>query len=269
MSEPLPDVLKHIVERRQRALDAAPPLDRELPAPRYEPLTEAENPWLSALAQRRGRAVIAEVKMGSPHLGRLRPDFDPELQASAYARAGAAALSVVVEPDFFFGSYELLGRCRRVSGLPALAKDFVLDPRQLLWARAAGASAVLLIVRLLAHERLVELAGLARALNMLPLVETHDRLDLEKLEGSDWESVGINHRDLETFAVDLERSAPLMDRLPAGALRVAESGISRAAEVVELRRRGFDAFLVGESLLMSGHPEETLRALLAGDDEGA
>jgi indole-3-glycerol phosphate synthase len=263
----LPDVLRRIVSRRRQVLAASPPLTRALPAPRQEPLTAAENAWLASVVRQRGRAVIAEVKMGSPHMGRLGSSFDPELQASAYARGGAAALSVVVEPDFFFGSYELLAQCRLASRLPVLAKDFVLDERQLMWARAAGASAVLLIARLLARQELVRLATLARALGMVPLVETHDAFDLEKLAEGDWEAVGINHRDLATFEVDLEMSVPLMNRLPRGALKVAESGISRASQVVGLERRGFDAFLIGESLLVSGQPEETVRELTAGNGE--
>lgn len=264
MTRDLPDVLRRIVERRLQALDAAPPLDVELPAPRRVPLQESENSFLAAVGRERGHAVIAEVKLGSPRIGTLVGKIDPESQAAMYARAGAAALSVVVEPSFFFGSYDLLVRCRRAADLPTLAKDFVLDERQLLWARAAGATAVLLLARLMEAERLMHLAGLARGLGLAPLVETHDAEDLAKLRGERWECVGVNHRDLRSFEVDLERSAPLMAQLPEGALRIAESGIATPSDVAQLRRQGFDAYLIGESLLLSEHPSELLRELSTG-----
>ncbi len=220
-----------------------------------------ENPFLSALSAQRGRAVIAEVKMGSPRIGSLSGRVDPEGQARLYGAGGAAALSVVVEPDFFGGSYELLERCRLASGLPAIAKDFVVDPVQLVWAREAGADAILLIAALYPGDELRRLAGLARGLGLAPLVETHDAGDLAKLAGAAWELVGINNRDLRTFDVDLERSTALASRLPPGALRVAESGIASGRDVARLRAAGFDAFLIGESLLLADDPAAKLREL--------
>lgn len=263
MSEPgLPDILARIVAQRRRALAELPSTD-ELPAGRDAPLGPDENAFLAALARRRGRAVIAEVKLGSPRLGDLRSRLDPRAQAESYARAGAAALSVVVEPAFFHGSYELLRDCRRAAGLPALAKDFVVDPRQLAWARDAGADAVLLIAALQPRRALHSLAATARALGLAPLVELHNPEDVDKLAGADWELVGINHRDLRTFDVDLALSAPLLPRLPEGALKVAESGIASAAAVEALASRGFDAFLVGETLLTADDPAARLEELLA------
>jgi len=186
---------------------------------------------------------------------------DPLAQARLYGDGGAAALSVVVEPDFFGGSYELLSRCREASGLPAIAKDFVIDPVQLVRAREAGADAVLLIAALYPGEELRRLAGLARGLGLAPLIETHDAADLVKLDGADWELVGINNRDLRTFEVDVERSKALVPRLPSRALRVAESGIASGADVATLRAAGFDAFLVGESLLLADDPAAKLQEL--------
>jgi indole-3-glycerol phosphate synthase len=254
------DVLRRIVARRREAVggggvavavpDAAPAL-----------LTPDSNPFLGALEARRGRAVIAEVKMGSPRIGSLVGRVDPEAQARLYADGRAAALSVVVEPDFFFGSYELLARCRAASGLPAIAKDFVVDPVQLEWAREAGASAVLLIAALYPAAELRGLAARARALGLVPLVETHSAEDLDRLDGAAWELVGVNNRDLRTFEVDLARSMAMVPRLPPGALRVAESGIGGAADVEVLREAGFDAFLVGESLLLADDPAAKLREL--------
>lgn len=252
----LPDILVKIVERRREALTPRPPL----PSSPHPP-GEGENAFLAALAAKRGRAIIAEVKMGSPRLGNLHGRVDPLAQARIYAENGAAALSVVVEPDFFHGSYELLAACRQASGLPAVAKDFVVDPMQLEWARAAGASAVLLIAALYTEAELAEYAGIARSLGLVPLVELHDREDLAKLAGRSWELVGINNRNLRTFAVDLQNSLSLLPGLPAGALKVAESGIEGSATVEKLSRAGFDAFLIGESLLLAGDPAAKLREL--------
>lgn len=228
-------------------------------------LTPSTNRFLAALAAAPRPAVIAEVKLGSPRLGSIAGRVDPEAQARAYARAGAAALSVVVEPDFFFGSYELLARCRAASGLPAIAKDFVVHPVQLDRARAAGADAVLLIAALYDRDELAALAARARGLGLVPLIETHDEADLEPLGAAAWELVGINHRDLRTFEVDLGRSAALLPRLPAGALKVAESGIASGADVARLAAAGFDAFLIGESLLLAPDPAARLRELRGED----
>lgn len=256
------DVLRRIVARRREVVAAAGETAGDL-AERSRPLTAEESPFLAALEARRGRAVIAEVKMGSPRIGSLAGRIDPEAQARLYAREGAAALSVVVEPDFFGGSYDLLARCREASGLPAIAKDFVVDPVQLRWARDAGASAVLLIAALYGAEELRRLAARARGLGLVPLVETHDPEDLDLLDGASWELVGVNHRDLRTFRVDLGHSRELLPRLPDGALRVAESGIRTGGDCRALRRAGFDAFLVGESLLVADDPAATLRELLS------
>jgi len=255
------DVLRRIVARRREVVAEAVEVGAEL-FERAEPLAVDENPFLAALDSRRGRAVIAEVKLGSPRIGSLVGRVDPVAQARMYAANGAAALSVVVEPDFFSGSYELLSRCREASGLAAIAKDFVVDPVQLVWAREAGASAVLLIAALHEPGELRRLARLARGLGLAPLVETHDAADIALLDGAPWELVGINHRDLRTFEVDLDRSRDLVPLLPAGALRVAESGIAGAADVARLRAAGFDAFLVGEALLLAADPATKLRELL-------
>ena len=176
---------------------------------------------------------------------------------------------MVVEPDHFYGSYELLADCAAASGLPAVAKDFVVSDVQLEWARDAGASAVLLIAALYDAAELRRLAALARGLGLVPLIETHDDEDFEKLRSNggegdgggdpEWQLVGINNRDLRTFEVDLERSADRVGRLPASALKVAESGIHTGADVAKLRRAGFDAFLIGERLVLSGDPAAASR----------
>lgn len=271
-SKPLADVLQKIVDRRRQrmeAIHAHPDALAELslpaePSPDGPPLRSPEtDPFLAALAGRRGRAVIAEVKMGSPRIGSLAGRVDPEAQARLYADHGAAALSVVVEPDFFHGSYGLLERCREASGLPAIAKDFVVDPLQLRWAADAGASAILLIAALYSEEELRRLARMARGLGLVPLIETHDEEEIAALAGTAWELVGVNNRDLRTFDVDIERSRALVPRLPADALKVAESGIATGTDVARLRDAGFDAFLVGESLLLAEDPAAKLEELAA------
>jgi indole-3-glycerol phosphate synthase len=258
-------VLETIVERRRQRLQGAAEI-RLAASGVARAFQVGEHRFLDALAARRGGAVIAEIKLASPRLGSLGV-ADPEAVARSYAANGASALSVVVEPDYFGGDYDLLRRCAAASGLAAVAKDFIVDPLQIEWARRAGASAVLLVVAMLSVEELRRFAGLARGQGLVPLVETHDEADIAKLAGAEWELVGVNNRDLRTFAVDLDRSRSLLPRLPAGALKVAESGIQERADLERLR--GFDAFLVGESLLRGGDPGAALRRLVAPRADGA
>jgi indole-3-glycerol phosphate synthase len=267
MSAPTPpDILLRITGRRRERIAEAGGAD---PAAWMEgpPRTPADNAFLATLRLRRGVPnVIAEVKRGSPRLGSLHGRVDPIAQARIYAENGAAALSVVVEPDFFHGGYDLLAACREASGLPAIAKDFIVDPVQLLWAREAGADAILLIAALYEAGEMARYARLARGLGLVPLVETHDADDIAKLGGEPWEIVGINNRNLRTFDVDLESSISLLAALPSEAVKVAESGIRDGLDVALLRESGFDAFLIGESLLLAPDPAEKLRSLLIGPE---
>jgi len=257
-----PDILLRITERRRERIAETGTADVEDWA-QGAPRTPADNAFLAALRARRGPpSIIAEVKMGSPRLGTLRDRVDPVAQARTYAAHGAAALSVVVEPDFFHGGYELLAACRQASGLPAIAKDFIVDPVQLLWARDAGADAILLIAALYEPGEMARYARLARGLGLVPLIETHDAADIAKLGGEPWEIVGINNRSLRTFDVDLQNSISLLAGLPAEAVKVAESGIRDALDVLLLRESGFDAFLIGETLLLAPDPAAKLRELL-------
>jgi indole-3-glycerol phosphate synthase len=258
----LNDVMRRIVDRRREDLAREVSSRPALPNPPPLAFETHQNAFLGALAGRRGAAVIAEIKRGSPRLGSLVDRFDPLRQSLLYRDHGAAALSVVVEPHFFYGSYEVLARCREVSGLPTIAKDFVVDRLQIAWAAEAGASAVLLVAALLSERELVDYAAIARSLGLVPLVETYAAADRQKLAGSRWELVGINNRDLRTFAVDLEHSIRSLHELPPGALRVAESGIRDRADLDRLASAGFDAFLIGESLLLAPDPAAALRELL-------
>ena len=257
-----PDILVRITEQRRRRIADAGEAGVDGLA-EGQPFAPADNAFLAALRCRRGVPnVIAEVKMGSPRLGSLHGRVDPQAQARLYAENGAAALSVVVEPDFFHGGYDLLAACREASGLPAIAKDFLVDPIQLRWARQAGADAVLLIAALYEAEEMARWARLARGLGLVPLVETHDADDVAKLRGEPWELVGVNNRNLRTFDVDLQSSISLLAGLPAEAVKVAESGIRDGLDLLLLRESGFDAFLIGEALLLAADPAAKLRELL-------
>ena len=181
---PPADLLSRIVSARRQRLGVStavqlPPLSERFSSGAAR---VSGSPFARALRARAGRAVIAEIKMGSPRLGRIADRVDPEKQARLYAGNGAAALSVVVEPDFFFGSYDLLRRCKVASGLPAIAKDFLVSERQLDDAAAAGADAFLLIASLFSAGELAGWAGAVRSRGLEPLVETHDAEDLAKLE---------------------------------------------------------------------------------------
>jgi indole-3-glycerol phosphate synthase len=262
------DILVEIVARRRERLAGertSASTASGTPVGEVAPPLPDDHPFLAALGQP-GRSVIAEVKLGSPRLGDLRERLDPEHLAATYAESGAAAISVVVEPDYFHGSYEFVTRCGRAAGLPVLAKDFLVSPVQLEWAAEAGAAAVLLIAALLEPEELRGYAAAARQLGLVPLIETHDRAELESLRGSEWEAVGVNNRDLRTFDVDLGRSAALLPGLPAGCLKVAESGLRRSADLERLEKAGFDAFLIGESLLTAEDPAAKLRQLVGRTD---
>ncbi len=258
----VPDILLEIVAQRRRRVAAASDFGSRVSGA-AEIQTAGNNPFLTALQAQRGHAVIAEIKMGSPRLGSLAGTFQPLDLARTYAKSGAAALSVVVEPDFFHGSYELLAACHEASGLPAIAKDFIVRSIQLRWAREAGARAILLIASLYERDDLVRYANEARELGMVPLIETHDLSDLMKLDGMVWELVGVNNRNLRTFEVELGNAMALLPSLPPGALKVAESGIKDPDDVALLRGAGFDAFLVGESLVTADDPAATLRGLRA------
>ena len=193
--------------------------------------------------------LLAEVKRRSPSAGEIRPGADPVDVALAYQDGGAAALSVLTDRDFFGGELGFLERVRAAVDLPVLRKDFVVDALQLAEARAAGADAVLLIARILPGGRLAELHAEARAMGMDVLVEVHDEEEMGRAAGAGATLVGVNNRDLATFTTDLGLSVRLAALAPAGATLVAESGIRTAADVDLLGSAGFDAILVGESLM--------------------
>ncbi|MGH9085318.1 MAG: indole-3-glycerol phosphate synthase TrpC [Acidimicrobiales bacterium] len=208
-----------------------------------------------------GVAVIAEVKRRSPSKGDLSPDLDPVELAQAYEAGGAACLSVLTDEAFFGGSAADLAAARGAVGLPVLRKDFTVDPRDVCDARVMGADAVLLIVAALDDAELADLHALARDLGLDVLVEVHDEPELSRALAVGATLIGVNQRDLVTFEVDHARAVRVAAAMPGGVIRVAESGIRGPDDVAALADAGFDAVLVGESLVTSGDPRAAVAAL--------
>ncbi len=207
-------------------------------------------------------AVIAEVKRSSPSKGRIKEDFDPRAIARAYERGGAAALSVLTEEDFFEGTIEYLLQIGQVASIPLLRKDFIIDPYQIYETRAFAGDALLLIARMLETDRLAEFIALTESLGMVSLVEVHDRAELDRALEAKAPIIGINNRDLATFATDLAVSAELAAHVPQGVCVVSESGIRSRKDVLFLMERGIHAFLVGEFLMRSDDMTAALGALM-------
>ena len=209
-------------------------------------------------------AVIAELKKASPSKGLIRAEFDVVELARELEAAGAACLSVLTDEEFFQGSLENLRQASAAVSLPCLRKDFIVDEFQIVEARANAADAVLLIVAALTSEELIRLAGAARAQELDVLCEVHDGDELQRAVGAGCDLIGVNTRDLRTFVVSLKTAFDLAAKIPAGVVKVAESGIHTAEDVARLRAAGYDAFLVGESLMRAERPGAALRGLLSG-----
>ena len=208
-------------------------------------------------------AVIAECKRRSPSKGDLAPDLDPADLAKRYEAGGAACMSVLTDADHFGGSVDDLRAARAACDLPVLRKDFTVDARDVADARLMGADAVLLIAAALDDDELRRFHDLATGLGLDALVDVHDRAELERALAAGATLVGANSRDLRTFEVDLEGVAALAAEMPAGTTKVFESGIRSAADVAVVREAGWDAILVGETLVTSGDPEQAIRDLVA------
>jgi indole-3-glycerol phosphate synthase len=217
---------------------------------------------LAAALGKPGLACIAELKRRSPSKGWINRDADAAVVARAYQAAGAAAISVLTEGPFFGGSLDDLRRARAAVDIPVLRKDFIVDRYQVTEARAAGADAVLLIVSALRQEDLVDLLAEARRLGMEALVETHDRQEVERAIAADARVIGVNHRDLQTFKIDMTLATTLRPLVPSGRLLVAESGIRTPGDVSKMHAAGVDAVLVGGSLMCEPDPGSALRRLL-------
>ena len=232
-------------ELERAARSAPPPLD-----------------FRSALTRRSGDvAIIAEVKRRSPGAGPIREDLNPVDLAGEYARAGASAISVLTDRQYFGGSLDDLRRVRAHARRPLLRKDFVVDPVQLVESRAAGADAVLLIVRILKDPLLGELLSGARELGMAALVETHDAAELERALAAGADVVGINNRDLSTFRSSVAVTLELVRRVPAEVVVISESGLTTRQDLATVGAAGADAVLMGEALLRSPRPGDAVAAL--------
>ncbi len=226
--------------------------------------------WAAALRRKaaHGPAVIAEIKKASPSKGLIRADFDPEWLARRYRAGGAAALSVLTDEPYFQGSLRNLELASAAAPLPCLRKDFIVDEYQIMEARAHRADAILLIAAALESAELKRLAEAAHALALDVLVEVHtaDELTqvLDALGENGADAIGVNNRDLKSFEVSQETSLALVDRIPSSVVRVTESGIATREDIARLRKAGFDAFLIGESLMRQADPGEALAELIKG-----
>jgi indole-3-glycerol phosphate synthase len=212
---------------------------------------------------RNGIAIIAELKKASPSRGLIRATFAVESLAKELERDEATALSVLTDEEFFQGSLENLRRASSCTQLPCLRKDFMVDEFQVLEARANSADAILLIIAALSQAELISLAKAARQHDLDVLCEVHDEDELRRALDAGCDLIGINSRDLRTFKVDLATAFRLADLMPKNVVRVAESGIQTGADIARLRASGYQAFLIGESLMKAESPGEALRALLA------
>jgi indole-3-glycerol phosphate synthase len=206
--------------------------------------------------------VIAELKKASPSSGLIRADFDPVALAKSFEAAGAAALSVLTEEEFFQGDLKYMRQARSAVELPVLRKDFIIDPWQVWEARATDADSFLLIVAGLGDAILGELLALGRKLGMEPLVEVHTREELTRALAAGARMLGVNNRDLRTLEVRIETSEELIEAIPEECIAICESGLRSHRDLARLRAAGFDAFLIGEHLMAQPDPAAALRELL-------
>ena len=252
-----------VAATRRRVADAKRSADLRQLEQRAEP--HAPRGFRRALAtgSRTGPAVIAELKKASPSRGLIRANFDPESLAGELEAAGATALSVLTDEAFFQGSLHNLERASASTKVPCLQKDFVIDEFQLLQARAYGADAILLIVAVLSQAELIALSQKGRALGLDVLCEAHNEEELRRAVDAGSDLIGVNNRDLRTFKVDVNTGVRLAELIPQNVISVAESGIDNGADIARLRAAGYQAFLIGESLMKAESPGEALQSLIA------
>ncbi len=260
MSSILAEILRHKRAEVDAAVAARPRGELEAAARDAGPV----RPFAAALRRPPGAPVrvIAEIKRASPSAGAIRAGADPAAIGREYAAAGAAAISVLTDERFFDGHIEFLARVRAAVGCPLLRKDFIIDAYQVAEARAAGADAILLIVAALEQTQLAELVGEAARLGLDALVEIHSEEEADRALAAGARLIGVNHRDLASFTIDMGLTAALAPRLPADAVLVAESGIRTADDVRRLGDDGAHAVLVGETLMRAPSPGAALAALL-------
>jgi len=262
------DILKAILATKAQEVASARALCSE--SALLEQIHEAQAPrgFLSALRARLSQgeaAVIAEIKKASPSKGVIRADFQPALHAQQYARGGAACLSVLTDRPYFQGDPQFLRDARAACGLPVLRKDFMVDPYQVLEARAWESDCILLIVAALSDSQLAELESAASGQGMDVLIEVHDAAELERALRLRSPLVGINNRSLRSFETRLETTLGLLAEVPADRFLVTESGIHTREDVIRMREHGVHAFLVGEALMRQPDPGQALAELFQGE----
>ena len=268
MTNEPPDLLAAIVAATRSRVAAA--IARE-PRAALERRAMARTPNGAVFAARLGRHdavnIIAECKRRSPSRGVLRSAYDPAAIATAYERAGAAAISILTEPGFFDGSIDHLIAVREAVNVPLLRKDFMVHEYQLLEARAAGADAILLIVAALNDADLRQLADGARALGLAALVEVHDSEECDRAMAAGASLIGVNNRNLRTLQVDLDASHVIAARIPKDVIGISESGLKTPADLRAMTALGYRAFLMGERFMVDPDPGAALSGLIASLEE--
>jgi len=257
-------VLDRILESRRVEVDHR---KKVLPETALKYGVKAASPVrdFSSALSRDGFNILAELKPASPSHGILREPFDPPALAAALESAGAVALSVLTEPEFFRGSLKNLRDARKSVNLPVLRKDFIFDPWQVWETRANDADSFLLMVAVLGDTQLRDLLALGRELGMEPLVEVHTADELDRALAAGSRIIGVNNRDLKTLDVRVGTSFELIERIPGDCIAVSESGLRSHGDLQKLREAGFDAFLIGEHLMLAPDPAAALAQLLGAE----
>jgi len=263
----LDDILGQILRRKAAEVERRKARIGETALVAMVERASAPRGFAKALRRGDGPRIIAEVKRASPSAGVMRPDepphaWAPEELAKDYQDSGAAAMSVLTDTHYFWGSDDVMMACRAATRLPVLRKEFIIDTWQVDEARSLGADAILLIVRALPKAQLGLLYRRARDLGMDVLAEVHDRGELSAALGLEEAIIGINHRDLSTMAIDLDRGLRLREDVPASRLLVAESGLSDKGQVQRLFAAGICCFLIGSELVRSNNPGKKLRSFI-------
>ena len=263
---PTGTVLDRILEARRAEVEHRKKV-LPLTALKYGVKAAAPRRDLSAALSKPGLNVIAELKPASPSRGVIRDPFDPAELAKSLESAGAAALSVLTETEFFRGSLKNLRDARKAAALPVLRKDFIFDVWQVWEARANDADSFLLIVAALNDTQICELLAQGRELGMEPLVEVHTRQELDRALAADAKIIGVNNRDLKNFEVRVQTSLDLIDHIPESCIAVSESGIRTHGDLMKLQAAGFDAFLIGVQLMLAADPGLALTSLLESESK--
>jgi indole-3-glycerol phosphate synthase len=258
------DILTRIIDHKKEEVENLKRTRSESSLREEVEVAKSRRPFISTLAKKDSPdiRIIAEIKRASPSKGNIRPDLNPAQFAAAYERGGAAAVSVLTDSYFFKGSNDDLILAKRSTVLPILRKDFIISTYQIFESALIGADAVLLIVRILSKNQLMEFLDLCDKLAFDPLVEIHTDDDLEKIKNTSARLIGINNRNLSSFETDIGRSIEMAAKLEPHQIPVSLSGINSHADIIETAEAGIYNFLIGESIVRSDNPENFIRSLL-------